>query len=140
MNILIGFLSGIAASMGFGGGFILIIYLTVFAGADQLTAQGINLLFFLPTALLSLIIHWKNRLIEWKLLPLLILTGVGGALLGSWISSNIEVGLLRKLFASLLIFVGIKEIFHRKNPKTIDKRPGNKYNEDNKCDDREKSS
>ena len=47
MNIIIGLLSGAAASMGFGGGFVLIIYLTVFLNIDQITAQGVNLLFFL---------------------------------------------------------------------------------------------
>ena len=66
MNIIIGLLSGAAASMGFGGGFVLIIYLTVFLNIDQITAQGVNLLFFLPVALVSIIIHQKNRLIKWK--------------------------------------------------------------------------
>ena len=57
MNIIIGLLSGVAASMGFGGGFVLIIYLTVFLNIDQITAQGVNLLFFLPVALVSIIIE-----------------------------------------------------------------------------------
>ena len=101
MNIIIGLLSGIAASMGFGGGFVLIIYLTVFLNADQIAAQGVNLLFFLPIALVSLIIHQKNRLIKWKVLLKLIPGGILGILLGAFISSNIDVGFLQKLFAGL---------------------------------------
>ena len=40
--------SGILGAMGMGGGGILMIYLTVFAGLEQSLAQGINLLFFIP--------------------------------------------------------------------------------------------
>ena len=53
-------LTGIFASMGVGGGMILIIYLTVFGGFDQLAAQGINLIYFIPIALLSVILHSRN--------------------------------------------------------------------------------
>lgn len=115
MNIIVGLLSGIAASMGFGGGFILIIYLTAFSDVNQITAQGVNLLFFLPVALVSLIIHQKNRLINWRVLLKLIPGGILGILLGAFIASNIEVVFLQKLFAGLLIFVGFKEVFHKKD-------------------------
>ncbi|MBD5114448.1 MAG: sulfite exporter TauE/SafE family protein [Ruminococcaceae bacterium] len=121
MNIIIGILSGIAASMGFGGGFILIIYLTTFSDVNQITAQGVNLLFFLPVALVSLIIHQKNSLIKWKVLLRLIPGGIIGILLGTFISSHIDVDFLQKLFAGLLIFVGFKELFHKneKNSKKV---------------------
>lgn len=119
MNIIIGLLSGIAASMGFGGGFVLIIYLTVFAETNQITAQGVNLLFFLPVALVSLIIHQKNRLISWKTLLRLLPGGILGILLGAFISAHIDVEFLQKLFGGLLIFVGCKELFH-KNKKEGD--------------------
>mgnify|MGYP002685800491 CR=1 FL=1 len=76
-------LTGVFASLGVGGGMILIIYLTMFAGEDQLSAQGINLLFFIPIAVLSVIIHTKNRFIEWgKIIPAII-TGIIGAIAGT---------------------------------------------------------
>ena len=43
--ILVSFLSGLTASMGLGGGMILIIYLGLFTSLSQLEAQGINLVF-----------------------------------------------------------------------------------------------
>lgn len=113
MNIIIGLLSGIAASMGFGGGFVLIIYLTAFAEVNQITAQGVNLLFFLPVALVSLVIHWKNGLVKWKVLLKLIPGGLLGIVIGAFTASHINVGFLQKLFAGLLIFVGFKELFHK---------------------------
>lgn len=120
MNIIIGFLSGVAASMGLGGGFILIIYLTIFQNVDQVAAQGINLLFFLPIALISLIIHWKNKLVDWRILPALAFSGAVGVLLGTWLATAISVDLLRKLFAALLIYVGMRELFHKNSSDKSD--------------------
>ena len=140
MNILIGLLAGIAASMGFGGGFILIIYMTAFAGADQVTAQGVNLLFFLSIAPVSLIIHQKNRLIEWRTLLYLVPAGFLGILAGTWIVSHVNVDMLQKLFASLLIFVGVKEIFHKNSEKGLTKPKESNIIKTLKCNDREKSS
>lgn len=113
MNLLIGFLTGIAASMGLGGGFILIIYLTVFGGLEQASAQGVNLLFFLPIALFSAIIHSRNKLIEWKIVPFSVLAGIIGAAVGSFLSFVIDERLLRMLFAGLILLVGLKEVFYK---------------------------
>ena len=140
MNILIGLLAGIAASMGFGGGFILIIYMTVFAGVEQVTAQGVNLLFFLPIALVSLVIHQRNRLIQWRTLLYLVPSGILGILAGTWTVNCVNVNLLQKLFASLLIFVGVKEIFHKNSEKGLTKSKESNIIETLKCNDREKSS
>ena len=57
LALLAGLLSGIIGAMGLGGGAVLIIYLSLFTETEQLTAQGINLLFFIPTALLAVIIY-----------------------------------------------------------------------------------
>ena len=54
MDMIIGFLAGFAGGLGVGGGGILLLYLTAFAGVEQLSAQGINLLFFLPPSVLLL--------------------------------------------------------------------------------------
>ncbi len=113
MNILIGFLTGIAASMGLGGGFILIIWLTFFGGLSQSAAQGVNLLFFLPIALFSALIHAKNKLIEWKILPFAVIVGIVGAALGSFLSFFLDDNILQKLFGGLVVLVGLKEVFHK---------------------------
>ena len=48
--MLAGALTGILSGFGIGGGSLLLIYMTSFAGLPQDLAQGINLLYFLPTA------------------------------------------------------------------------------------------
>jgi hypothetical protein len=114
LNYIAGFLAGLTASMGLGGGFILIIYLSFFKDIEQSAAGGINLLFFLPIALLSSVIHLKNGLVEKKIIGVICLTGVAGAVGGALIMSALEEGVLRKLFAGLLVAVGIRELFHQK--------------------------
>ena len=70
MNIaalLAGLFSGIIGGMGMGGGAVLIIYLTVFKNCEQLRAQGINLLFFVPIAILAVIIYtFKKQTLDTK--------------------------------------------------------------------------
>ena len=105
------FFTGIFAAMGVGGGMILILYLSFFAGYDQIAAQGINLLYFIPIAALAVIIHTKNKLIEWKkILPSLVIgsiTAVLGAVSADYLGSDV----LRKIFGGFIIIIGIKEFF-----------------------------
>lgn len=65
-NILIGIISGLVSGMGMGGGTILILCLSLFMGIDQHTAQGANLVFFVPTSIVSIITNIKQKLIKWK--------------------------------------------------------------------------
>ena len=65
-NIIIGAVSGIVSGMGMGGGTILILCLVLFLGKDQHVAQGANLIFFIPTSIVSIITNVKQKLIKWK--------------------------------------------------------------------------
>ena len=113
IEIIVGFFSGVVASMGLGGGFVLIIYLVTILSTEQLTAQGINLLFFIPIAIMSLILHSKNKMVEWKAVPKYSLTGIVGAIVGTLLALNLNGNILKNIFAILLIIVGIKELFRK---------------------------
>ena len=113
MNIIVGFLTGVLASMGLGGGFVLVVWLTLFMNVEQKTAQGINLLFFLPIALISLIIHIKNRLVEKKLVKKMALGGILGSVLGTLGSQLLDNSMLRMLFALFLLAFGLRELFSK---------------------------
>ena len=78
---------------------------------EQKVAQGINLLYFLPTAAAALIFHTKNRLIEWKAVVPAAIAGSVTAALAALLSANLEISLLRKLFGGFLILVGLSEVF-----------------------------
>lgn len=117
VDIIIGFMVGILSSMGFGGGSILLLYLTMFRQVDQRTAAGINLIFFLPCAALSTILFVKNKVLKKEiLLPLMVCSAVGAAL-GAWLSMGIEIQILRKGFGVYLLIMGVKDFFSkRENP------------------------
>lgn len=99
--------------MGLGGGFILVVWLTIFEEVGQRAAQGINLLFFLPIALVSLVFHLKNHLVNKKLVKKIALGGVLGAVIGTYGAQLIDNELLRKMFALFLLAFGLRELFSR---------------------------
>ena len=107
------FLTGIFASMGLGGGMVLIVYLTVFAGFSQLVAQGINLVFFITIAIISLVLHTKNKLVEWKKAVPAVLWGTAAVIISAWLANRIEQSLLSKAFGIFLILMGLKELFFK---------------------------
>ncbi len=110
ISIIAGFLSGLIGSMGFGGGGVLIIYLTVFMNVPQLKAQGINLLFFIPCAVLATIIYTIKKKIKYKEILPVIIGGVMGAILSSFVLNLINTDYLSKIFAVFLIVMGVTSI------------------------------
>src|ERR1035437_4029415 len=106
-----GLLAGTAGSLGLGGGGFLIIFLTVFSNTGQLKAQGINLIFFIPIAILSVIIYYKDKLIDIKKIIPIVISGLVGVIIGSLLTGILGEGLLQKIFAVSLILFSIKEFF-----------------------------
>ena len=68
IEILIGMISGIVSGTGMGGGTILIFLLTFMMGIEQHVAQATNLIFFIPTSIVAIIINIKNKNIDLKLI------------------------------------------------------------------------
>lgn len=120
MNIFVliaSFLAGALSGMGLGGGGILLVFLTAFSSVDQLTAQGINLIFFLPTGLIAIIIYAIKKQIEWKIVFKMWLFGSVGALGGYFIAKAIETQYLSKIFAAFLIIFGLITLFAKDKSK-----------------------
>lgn len=110
---IIGVVSGIIGGMGIGGGTILIPSLVFLVQTPQHIAQGINLASFIPTALVAIFVHTKNKHIRFKIAFQLILSGALGAILGSLLASHLPAQLLRKLFGGFLLVMGIYEMFRK---------------------------
>ncbi len=111
--ILIGLFAGLISGMGIGGGMLLIPALTIFFQYDQKVAQNVNLLYFIPTAIIALITHFKNKNIEKALAVKISAGGIIGAVLGAVLALNLESGLLKKGFGILLLVMGLWEIFKK---------------------------
>lgn len=114
--LLAGTAAGVLSGMGLGGGSLLLLYLTAFAGVDQHLAQGINLLYFLPTAASALPAHWKNGYVVRSALLPAIGAGLAAAAPAAWIATALDAALLRKCFNLFLLYVGLRELL-RKSPE-----------------------
>ncbi len=113
-SLLISALSG----MGVGGGGLFVIYLAWVSDTSQLTAQGLNLLFFLCSAGASMVIHLQKRRIVWYPIAFLIAGGVIGVLLGTELSAYVDEGILRKIFGGMLVVSGILALKKKEDKKT----------------------
>ena len=106
---VLGFLSG----LGVGGGSLLILWLTLMLGMDQETARSINLMFFIPSALVACLFRWKQgRLDIKKVLPAIIAGSIASGLF-TFLSRDMDTTMLRKLFGGLLIVTGLRELLYR---------------------------
>ena len=119
LYLLLGFIGGIPAGMGMGGGTVTIPLLVLFGGVEQKIAQAANLFSFLPMSLGALKVHAQNGFLEtkgigWLVVPSLILSALGGFFV-YYLPSEI----LRKGFGIFLIglavFGGYKAFFKEKN-------------------------
>lgn len=108
--IIAGVVSGIISGMGIGGGIILIPVLTIFLGFDQKIAQGITLLYFIPTAIFALIVHIKNKNVDFKIAAKTAATGVVSAGIGAYCIKYLPTPILSKIFAVFLLVVGFCQI------------------------------
>ena len=121
-NGLASFFSAAAGALGLGGGGVLVLYLTLKLNMEQTAAQGINLLFFIPCAVISVFINSKNKRIEWKTLLPIILGGVIGALIGALLTSAFRPEILKKIFAVFFIIVGLREVFGKQKKSEVQKK------------------
>ena len=111
IQILIGILSGIISGTGMGGGTILIFLLVYVLGMEQHIAQATNLIFFIPTSIIAILINIKNKNIALQSAIFISIFGILGAIIGANISINIDVNLLRKCFGIFLAVIAIHEIY-----------------------------
>lgn len=110
---LAGAATGVLSGFGVGGGSLLLIYMTSFAGVPQTLAQGVNLLYFLPAAATALPAHLKNDYVEKKALLPAIAAGLVCSALAAWAATALDVEVLRKCFGGFLILIGLRELFQK---------------------------
>lgn len=115
--LIIGTVLGFLAGIGVGGGSLLILWLTLVLGMDHPQARIINLLFFLPSAIVASIFRWKQGKLEIKKVLPAIIAGCAAAGICSFLSSTMDISLLQKLFGGLLILTGIRELLYKPRTK-----------------------
>ena len=109
-----------------GGGTILIFLLTTFSGVSQHVAQGANLIFFIPTCIVSIFINLKNKNIDIKTAVVVIISGIIGAIIGAKLSFIINAKNLKKYFGIFLLLITIFEIYSLIKSNIKSKKVNNK--------------
>ncbi len=104
---LTGIVSGVLGGMGMGGGTLLIPLLTILFGFNQKLAQGINLIAFSLMAIIALIIHIKNKLVDVKVALKFGAVAIVFSCLGAFVANLIKARYLKMFFGFLLIAVAI---------------------------------
>ncbi|NOU36502.1 MAG: sulfite exporter TauE/SafE family protein [Kiritimatiellaceae bacterium] len=110
LYIIAGLAAGILSSMfGVGSGILMIPILTIAFAFGQKSAQGMALALMVPMALVGALRYYFNPEVEMnlKLLGLLAVGGVVGAVIGSQIVFGISDAVLKRMFAVFIIITGI---------------------------------
>lgn len=108
--LLIATASGVFAGMGMGGGTFLIPLITLIMNVPQNIAQCINLLVFVPMAVINIVVYSKKKFIDFKnwwfvSIPACIVSTVG-ALLAADLSDKI----LKISFGAFIVIIGVIQI------------------------------
>ena len=102
-----GVLGGVLGGMGMGGGTVLIPLLSIFYSVNQHTAQAVNLISFVPMAVVALIIHIRNKMVDFGKVTLIIIPGVISCVFGCYIAKSITGNVLSRCFGGFLIILSI---------------------------------
>lgn len=105
----LGFLSG----LGIGGGSLLILWLTLVLQMPHTLAGTVNLMFFLPSAVIACLFRFKQGKLDLKRALPALLAGCAGAAIFSALQSQMDTEILRKSFGFLLLLTGLRELFYR---------------------------
>lgn len=104
---------GVLTAWGIGGGTLLLLVMTLVLGVEQQTAQGINLLFFLPSAATALWMHQRRGFVHGQTLKIAIPWALVGAIAGAWIATGVDTALLRRPFGVYLLVAGVMMLWKK---------------------------
>jgi len=113
VSVTVGAVLGFLAGLGVGGGSLLMLWLTLVLGLSHESARWINLLFFIPTAVISCLFRNKQGTLNIRSLLPAILSSAVTAIAGSYCAHYLQVTALKKIFGLLLILAGIRELTYR---------------------------
>lgn len=103
LYLTLGFLGGIPAGMGMGGGTVTIPLLVLFGGIEQKIAQCANLFSFLPMSGFALHMHQKQGLLKTGGVLAVIIPALALSVLGVYLATSLPSVFLKKLFGGFLI-------------------------------------
>ena len=107
LDMLVATLVAVLSGLGVGSGGLLVLWLTLVRDVPQLTAQGINLLFFVAAASTALVRYATHKQIRWRAATLLSLAGLAGCAVGTHLAHLLPAHLLTAGFGWFMVLVGV---------------------------------
>lgn len=111
--LIIGCALGFLSGLGVGGGSLLMLWLTLVVNMEHSVARSINLLFFIPSAVIASFFRWKQGTLDVKKILPAIIAGCISAACFAMISRQVDIAIIKKLFGILLLLTGIRELLYR---------------------------
>ena len=101
----IGLLAGMTAGwFGIGGGTIIVPALILLCGVPYHVAVGTSLALIIPISLAGTLASWKLNTVDWKIALACAITGMIGAVAGSFLIQKVPEMVARRAFALFLIY------------------------------------
>lgn len=116
--VIVGAALGFLSGLGVGGGSLLLLWLTLIVGMEQSQARLMNLMFFVPCALIATILRWNQCRPDWRLAMPAILAGLAGSIIGNLTGSGLDISVLKKAFGILFILCGIRELMYKEKNRS----------------------
>jgi uncharacterized membrane protein YfcA len=107
--ILTGMVTGVLSGLlGIGGGAILVASAVVFMGIGQHAAQAAALAAMIPTALVGVAKHHRNKLINYQVASYIAVGIILGGIVGAYVANSISETLLRKIFSGFFAVMSVQ--------------------------------
>lgn len=113
VTLILGCVFGALAGIGIGGGSLLMLWLTLVLNLPYSDARMLNLLFFIPCAVTATLLRYKEGPIPYKVIWPAIAAGCISSAVFSLIGEHVNPEVIKKVFAILLLIIGIREILYK---------------------------
>ena len=113
IDVLLAVFIAALSGMGVGGGGLLVIWLVLIMEMPSRTAQGINLVFFVISALSALPVHFRRRTFQKGRLLFLTAAAIPGVFVGCYLASCLSDGLTRRIFGYFLLLSGGMQLYRQ---------------------------
>ena len=118
--IILGLVAGsLASTLGLGGGVVFVPVLVSVFAFTQHEAQGTSLAIIVPTAIVASVAHARAGRVVWRLVAIVGIVGVGGAIGGARLALVLDESVLRRLFSVILIVVAVRMALRARSLLTV---------------------
>ena len=111
--LILGCVLGALAGIGVGGDSLLMLWLTLVLDIPYSNARMLNLMFFLPCAVMATLLRHKDGAVPYRKIWLAILAGCVSAVIFSLVGDRVDIALIKKGFGLLLLVTGVRELLYK---------------------------